>query len=861
MGRVRRLADLAGVLARASSGQILSFDDSGDIQSTPSSSGTTVYADMAALIAATGMSNGDQAFVTGNNNLYIYSGTGWYKIATVQNDSPSAITGVSGSYSLAIDGTPTVITAVSTDPEGFPLTWTYSTSGLGSIATVSQADNVFTITPSTDEANVGTFTLTINATDGVNGAVSTNTSITLAFVFVNSNYTTLLATATGTGDNNNITDSSSNNHTITVNGDTHSSTFSPYRHGGYSTYFDGTSDFLQNSDGTGAGEVGSGAFCIEAWVYKESNGSFDCVCSLGTGAGSYQFEAGNGGNLVQWEDNSGTVVSSTTTLNLNQWYHVAVSRDSSNNIRLYVNGTKEDQAVRADDYNDAGPFEIARNRGATQEYHGYIRDLRIVVGDPVYTADTIAVPNRPLTAITNTNLLACHLPYIADGSSNRYSLTAYGSTSTKPFSPYDNVEYSAADHGGSLFFDGSGDVIYTPQDTAFNFGTDDFTFEAWVYPTLYTSNDWNTLFAIGNSTNFGGLLVGKSNTGSFVIRQYGTANVVTTTNLPDLNAWTHIACVRSSGTSKLYYNGSEIATASDTTNYSSTTPFAHIGNSDHTSYSHYWNGYVSDARFVKGTAVYSGAFTPPSGPLTTTGGTYPSTTNVNTGITASNTLLLLSGTDASIIDKSQGSNLKLVGNTTGSTTQVKFADSKSIYFDSTSASDNVQSKHNGLLSLSGPFTIEFWCNMNAGGSVNYTGFFYWNGTTYAARLTDGGFGNRLQVCFDAGVQTGIYAVNATRTYLAGLGWFHFAWTRDNNNDNRIFINGSIVDVTGGSNWSSYPSPSSFPLSSFNDNRTLGSSADFVFAAGDGGYIQDLRITKGLARYTANFTPPTEPLKG
>ena len=113
----------------------------------------TVYADMTALIAATGMSDGDQAFVTANNNLYLYSGSGWYKIATVQNDSPSAITGVNGTYSLAIDGTPTVITAVSTDPEGFPLTWSYSTSGLGSIATVSQTDNVFTITPSTNDTN------------------------------------------------------------------------------------------------------------------------------------------------------------------------------------------------------------------------------------------------------------------------------------------------------------------------------------------------------------------------------------------------------------------------------------------------------------------------------------------------------------------------------------------------------------------------------------------------------------------------------------------------------------------------------------------------------------------------------------
>lgn len=147
------------------------------------SGGITTYTDMSALTAATGMSTGDQAFVQSNNNLYIYNGTGWYKIATVENLSPTSITGVNSTYDLASDGTPTVITAVSTDPEGFPLTWSYQvTSGtLGTTATVSQSDNVFTITPSTLEADAGTFEITFSATDGVNGVVNAASSFTLQF--------------------------------------------------------------------------------------------------------------------------------------------------------------------------------------------------------------------------------------------------------------------------------------------------------------------------------------------------------------------------------------------------------------------------------------------------------------------------------------------------------------------------------------------------------------------------------------------------------------------------------------------------------------------------------------------------------
>ena len=162
-------------------------DARADARIAASSSGTTVVANMTALVALTGMATGDQAFVTANNKLFLYNGTGWYLVATVQNNSPSAITGVSSNYALATDGTAATITAVSTDPEGAPLTWSYAvttgslTNGGGATATVSQADNVFTITPTTNTSYAGTFSITFSATDGVSGAVSAVSAFTLAF--------------------------------------------------------------------------------------------------------------------------------------------------------------------------------------------------------------------------------------------------------------------------------------------------------------------------------------------------------------------------------------------------------------------------------------------------------------------------------------------------------------------------------------------------------------------------------------------------------------------------------------------------------------------------------------------------------
>ena len=138
-----------------------------------------VYETLAAL-PATSTSKGNTAFVKATNKLYVWNGVGWYLVAEVTNASPSSITGVNSSYSLATDGTATTITAVATDPEGMALTWSSSvTAGSLNGTTVSNVDNVFTVTP--HASNATTFTLTFSVTDGVNSAVSYPSSFALSF--------------------------------------------------------------------------------------------------------------------------------------------------------------------------------------------------------------------------------------------------------------------------------------------------------------------------------------------------------------------------------------------------------------------------------------------------------------------------------------------------------------------------------------------------------------------------------------------------------------------------------------------------------------------------------------------------------
>jgi len=827
-----------------------------DIKYQPAGAATTIYSDMAALIAATGMSAGDQALVTALNKVFMYTGTAWYLVATMTNDSPTAITGVSGSYGLATDGTATTITAVSTDPEGFPLTWSYAvtTGSLGSTATVSQADNVFTITPSSTPADVGSFSITFSVTDGTTGAVNAVSAFTLAFIVTNSRYTALSVKATATGSNQTFDDASASNHTITVAGNSTASTFSPHRHGGYSLRFENSvadDNNIKFDNTTGSGAVAaSGEFCVETWVKFTVN-------SVPSGTANARIFASNGSggnaadNLQLFPEYSGSYIgavsvytngfvyqanATTEVINDGQWHHLAVTRDSSNNLRWFIDGTLITTIASNTTTFQFEQTRLGKRDGGTGHscFTGDMRDTRVVIGSSVYES-AFTPPTEPLTAITNTYLLVGDLPYIKDESTNNFSINAgtYNNGSNVllpkkvPLSLFDNGAYLEASHGASAYFDGSGDWLYTVNQ---NIPTGSYQVDGWFY-----AKDTNNvcIFSQGTSGNSNrtGLWINGVGNGyiSFYVGTNGSggtgnndASSWGNTTIPS-NQWTHFATTYNGSQIELFINGISLGTASNTNDAESNTPF-YIGAFAYNS-APAFNGYMSDIR-ISDTVRNTSNFTPPTSPHTPD----------------SNTKFLLNP-ETSISDLSQSSVITCVGDAATDATTVKFAGTKSIAFDGTG---DYLSISNFIDLGTDSWTIEGW---------------YWfdnfstNQGMFQVGRTDGSLGVMVHNSDKVKVVDSFISTPVTsNTSISAQSWTHIAITfTDSDNTIRIFINGNLDSNTGtkSSAWT-------FTEKTFQLGARYYSSAVQVPMTG---YVQDFRITKDLARYTANFTPPTTELEG
>jgi hypothetical protein len=661
---------------------------------------------------------------------------------------------------------------------------------------------------------------------------------------------------------NRFVDDSANNFAITANGSPSVQAFSPFVPAyitptTYSNWFNGSSGYLSRAfTSTTDGMYPQGTtWTLEMWVYMTgtSGDRYIYVCNaadaasfgyitLATSSGVPQiaFRPSTGGSLVQVL--GGTVAANT-------WTHLAASA-SGGTLRLFVNGVSvgTPATITSSTFTPTGVgigyFQNGYTAGVTY-FSGCISNLRLTQGGALYTA-AFTPPTAPLTTTVSAgtvSLLTCQSSTFIDNSTNNFTITANGNvqpvTSPTPF-PANvdtttlNSAYSTSLIGGSGYFDGSGDYI---NSSITAFGTGNFTIQCWVYFTAAIAS--KGVFHVATATalpgSVSGVALANGSSGGWALYYNNGSQNTTATLTPALNTWVHLAVVRTGTTIRVYVNGVMNQSQTDSANYTNQT--AAIGGFFSTS--NLMTGYISGFK-VTNTADYSGTST------TTANFTLPTAPPSPTS-----SILCCNFTNAGIYDSTAKNVLETVGNAQISTTQSKWGGS-SMYFDGTGDCLFMPSTATTRFGAAN-WTIEFWFRTTA--ATTRQVMLCWNAiaTNYGACninfLANGKIGLQISETgsswkFDD-TSTGLGSALSANT------WYYLAVTRSGATVT-VYIDGSSIGT--------YTLTSATSSLMTNDTRNVvGSSADLTNQPFNG-YIDDLRVTQGVARYITNFTPPTSQLQ-
>jgi hypothetical protein len=381
--------------------------------------------------------------------------------------------------------------------------------------------------------------------------------------------------------------------------------------------------------------------------------------------------------------------------------------------------------------------------------------------------------------------------------------------------------------GASALFDGTGDYLLVNGFSS-DFGTGDFTIETWIrFNSIGTQVIYDRR-QIGTNSN--GLLI-YYNSG-FIY--HGNGSIRISGGTASTGVWYHLTVSRSSGSTKMFLDGTQIgSTFTDTLNYTVANQATYIAESVDTGAA--INGYLDEVR-ISNSARYTTTFTPSTTPF----------------VNDANTLFLMhaNGTDASTFFEDDNGvrasrSLIAIGNAQVDTAQSKFGGS-ALLCDGTG--DYVMSTAGTQWDFStSSFTIEYFIRFNAINTLyvpialrpgsGISNGEWWCEITAAENKMYWGFKNQ------AGTQYYVNLALAGTAFATGQ-FYHIALV-NNAGTAQMYVNGTATGATTS-------------LSGSFGN----SSADLWVGAGAGayslnGWLDEVRISN-TARYTSGFTPTTTP---
>ena len=357
-----------------------------------------------------------------------------------------------------------------------------------------------------------------------------------------------------------------------------------------SFHFDGN-DYIDSLDLTDFNTAND--WTIEFWWFKTNTSSSNHGHWLaGQIGGSNKYGPTWRDNDDDWQLNyNGVNIHFDDTIHEDEWHHYAFVRDG-NTIRYFRDGNQIGSASAGGMTGSWGSnTEIGRGAGGWSSQYpvGYISDYRI------YTAA------KYTTHFTVPSLDPDILPSSPSGITH----------SAKP----------PIEHSGSVYFYGNNDYLSVPDHADLEMGSSDWTIDAWVYPMGAKNNGgYGYIYNKGYSFQFAWM---NNNGGSLSMYAStlasGGYDIVSNANLADgrvpMGVWTHVRVCRSGNNVYTFANGDLVNTSGFSgTVYNNNDPVT-IGTYGPSTQNYEYKGWISNVRFIKGTALSTSDFVVPTAPL------------------------------------------------------------------------------------------------------------------------------------------------------------------------------------------------------------------------------------------------------
>jgi Concanavalin A-like lectin/glucanases superfamily len=596
---------------------------------------------------------------------------------------------------------------------------------------------------------------------------------------------------------------------------------------------------------------GTGDYTVEFFI-KASQKAYDMVPLdyYMTGVSSWQFILKAAGNITIYEGNpNATSLTGVRFVADNVWHHIALCRKAGI-LTLFIDGSVDMWIANTKDHNGT-PTYLAlgaqvSTRNAAYDFTGKLDEVRITKGVARYSMLNITPPTEPVVSSTcddpywDNVVLLMHME--GTHNSNTFkdekgkTLSASGSAVTST---------NTSRFGSTAMYTPGTSGLLGTNHVDLQLQAADFTIEAWV--NVSGGSGPRTIFGKADGSggqsyylyyDVGALVFIYTTDGWSATAQSTVASVTLT-----IGNWYHVAVSRIGTVIYLFLDGVLVATKTGVPSwFNSAAPFR-VGREGISGYEYYWVGYIDELRVTKGVGRYNATFSVPTA-------AYPQRVDTQTDPYWNSTFFAapMHGPNGSVdIFDAKGHAPTVYGAAAITTTQGKFLGS-SLKFTA-GGTDRVTYPHDANFSMSNDlttnFTFEAWVMLPAIGAQfvvthksggSGVGYPHWtvgigtNGYVYAT-------------CFNASSTVIADSYTPAGTMQAGV-WTHIAFVKRGSLI-QLFV-GGVPATLGSGKFSVAP----------NDTLAgvLGIGWDLTPGWNSNGYVSDVRITKGIARYVGAFTP-------